>query len=138
MTAEFEITLRTAQPDDLLDLLTLYRYLHPNDPTLPLNDELNDLWQSLLTDRNSHYLVACQVSRHDRHEPSHDSPIRNLPTKKSGAAMCDFSKDTAVVSATDFADIVGRESLAQHLTDNRAEKSLRQARPRLIGALPLT
>jgi len=35
----------------------------------------------------------------------------------------DLTEDAAVVSAADFADIVRREALEQHLADNRVEKS---------------
>src|SRR5690349_5030154 len=63
MRTEAEIRLQTAHPDDLPELLALYRYLHPHDPVLPINDGLQRLWQSLLADPNSHYVVACCEER---------------------------------------------------------------------------
>src|SRR5690349_11124914 len=63
MTAQTEIALRSAQSDDLAQLLALYRYLHPNDPVLPINDDLKILWHSLLADPNSHYVIACCEER---------------------------------------------------------------------------
>jgi GNAT superfamily N-acetyltransferase len=63
MTVRGEITLRTARREDLSELLALYRYLHPNDPVLPINDDLQGLWHSLLADSNSHYILACCEER---------------------------------------------------------------------------
>src|SRR5580704_15281154 len=54
------------------------------------------------------------------------------------AASRGLAKDAAEVSAADFADILRRKALKQHLPDNRREKSSSQARIRLVRALALT
>ena len=44
-------------------------------------------------------------------------------------------ENPAEVAAADLADLVGREALAQHLSDNRSEESSRQAWPGGVGRL---
>lgn len=54
-----------------------------------------------------------------------------------GAAGGSLAEDSAEVSAADFADLVGREALVQHLADHRGEKSSGQVWVGLVGALTL-
>jgi hypothetical protein len=53
-------------------------------------------------------------------------------------AGSDLAKDAAEVSAADFADIVGREALDPHLTDNYREESSSHSGPNPVGALAIT
>jgi GNAT superfamily N-acetyltransferase len=45
-------SVREVRRDELDQLLTLYRYLHPEDPALTGNPELLALWESILADPN--------------------------------------------------------------------------------------
>jgi GNAT superfamily N-acetyltransferase len=50
--------LRTIRPDELPSLLALYRHLHPSDPELPVNRDLEALWQRICDDPQLHYFGA--------------------------------------------------------------------------------
>ncbi|HPF87803.1 MAG TPA: GNAT family N-acetyltransferase [Candidatus Limiplasma sp.] len=57
MNGKFAIT--HAQPDELPQLLTLYRQLHPADP-VPQGEPLDALWREILADPSYHVLLAKQ------------------------------------------------------------------------------
>lgn len=48
---------REIKKDDLYGLLLLYTQLHDND--IPqINDELNNLWEDIINDKNHHIIIA--------------------------------------------------------------------------------
>jgi len=51
------LKLREALKEDLVGLLQLYTQLH-NNSMPPIVSEINDLWNSMLTDRNYHIIVG--------------------------------------------------------------------------------
>ena len=48
---------------DLPELLALYRYLHPDDPELTLDDILQSRWEFILSNPTLHYVVARSEGR---------------------------------------------------------------------------
>ena len=52
------ITIETAGWADLTGLLALYQFLNPDDPPLPVNDNLQRHWQDILDNEALHYVVA--------------------------------------------------------------------------------
>ncbi|MDQ2798148.1 MAG: GNAT family N-acetyltransferase [Armatimonadota bacterium] len=52
------VTFDQTAPSDLPQLLALYRYLHPHDPELTLDEELLRHWETILRDPALHYVVA--------------------------------------------------------------------------------
>jgi len=51
-------TIRAIRPEELPDLLALYSHLHPADPALTVNPEIERLWQGICADPNLHYFGA--------------------------------------------------------------------------------
>jgi GNAT superfamily N-acetyltransferase len=51
-------TIRKIRKDELSGLLSLYRFLHPNEPELAVTTKVERLWQKILADPQLHYLVA--------------------------------------------------------------------------------
>ena len=51
MTTKNNIKLEigTAHPDELPELLVLYRFLNPDDPVLTVDDSLRDHWEAILS-----------------------------------------------------------------------------------------
>lgn len=52
------VKIGAATPNDLSELLALYRFLNPDDPVLPLDDTLQLHWQAILNNPTLHYVVA--------------------------------------------------------------------------------
>jgi len=50
--------IRLIRADELPALLGLYRYLHPDDPELPVTTDLADLWQRIQSDPQLLYFVG--------------------------------------------------------------------------------
>lgn len=50
--------IREIRADKLSSLLSLYRYLHPSDPELPVNADVEKLWRRICTDPQHHYFGA--------------------------------------------------------------------------------
>lgn len=53
-----DTVVRKLSENDLDALLTLYRYLHPDDTPLPGDDETTALWKSICTDEQYLYVGA--------------------------------------------------------------------------------
>ena len=53
-----KIIYRHIKPEELPDLLALYRQLHPADLPVPPPKKLQQLWQQILNDLSQHVLVA--------------------------------------------------------------------------------
>jgi GNAT superfamily N-acetyltransferase len=53
-----DVQIRPIRADELMQLLALYRYLHPSDPELIAGPALDQLWRSICADPKLHYLVA--------------------------------------------------------------------------------
>ncbi|MBN1367486.1 MAG: GNAT family N-acetyltransferase [Dehalococcoidales bacterium] len=53
-----KIIYRHIEPDELPDLLALYKQLHPADLPPPEPERLHKLWQQILDDPSKHLLVA--------------------------------------------------------------------------------
>jgi GNAT superfamily N-acetyltransferase len=53
-----DVHVRPIRPDELPQLLALYRYLNPTDPELIAGPELDQLWRTIYTDPKLHYFVA--------------------------------------------------------------------------------
>lgn len=53
-------SIRIIRPDELDQLLQLYKYLQPADPDLTRDDNLVSLWQEILNDRNMNIIVIEQ------------------------------------------------------------------------------
>lgn len=49
---------RTIRHDELEDLLTLYKYLQPDDPELKRDETLNEHWNDIIHDKNMKILVV--------------------------------------------------------------------------------
>jgi len=49
--------VRAIKPDELGQLLELYRYLNPDDPPLVMDQNLERHWNQILADPSLHYLV---------------------------------------------------------------------------------
>ncbi|MFT4883332.1 MAG: GNAT superfamily N-acetyltransferase [Natronomonas sp.] len=49
---------RTIRPDELDELLTLYRMLNPDEPELQRDDSLHEQWQRMLRDESVHIVVV--------------------------------------------------------------------------------
>lgn len=47
--------VRTVRPDELEQLLALYRHLHPSDPALPFSPDIEALWRAICADPKLHY-----------------------------------------------------------------------------------
>lgn len=54
-TGSGEPQVRAIRPDELADLLALYRHLHPSDPALPLSADVDALWRAICADPKLHY-----------------------------------------------------------------------------------
>jgi GNAT superfamily N-acetyltransferase len=52
------VTIRPIRVEELPVLLSLYRHLHPSDPELPINSDVERLWQRIYSDPRSSYFVA--------------------------------------------------------------------------------
>jgi hypothetical protein len=52
------LTIGDAAIDDLPELLTLYTYLHPSDPALPVDDKMLAQWRSMLECPMLRHVVA--------------------------------------------------------------------------------
>lgn len=50
--------IRLIRDHELASLLSLYRHLHPADPELAITQEVQQLWQRILSDNHLKYLVA--------------------------------------------------------------------------------
>jgi GNAT superfamily N-acetyltransferase len=50
--------LRAIRPDELSSLLDLYRHLHPNDPALPADFDVEGHWQRICANPLLHYFGA--------------------------------------------------------------------------------
>lgn len=50
--------IRLIRADELPTLLSLYRYLHPEDPELPITGDLAELWQRIQSDPHLLYFVG--------------------------------------------------------------------------------
>src|SRR5262245_11894929 len=57
---ETEPLIRPIHHGELSALLGLYRYLHTNDPPLPITADIESLWASILANPHLHYFV-CDV-----------------------------------------------------------------------------
>jgi GNAT superfamily N-acetyltransferase len=53
-----DVQIRLIRPDELSQLLALYRHLHPEDPELVAGPELDQLWRTICADPKLHYFVA--------------------------------------------------------------------------------
>src|SRR3989442_106092 len=58
-----DLVIGTAAEEDLPHLMELYRFLHPEDPILPIDDRLKSHWQSILDNDALHYVVARSEGR---------------------------------------------------------------------------
>ncbi len=65
-SSQDDVTIETATQQDLPHLLALYRFLHPNDPVLPIDDRVRSHWNAILNNEALRYIVArvegCLVS----------------------------------------------------------------------------
>ena len=52
------IVITRATENDLRSLLELYRYLNPDDPVLPQDDQLQQHWRDILDNAALHYVIA--------------------------------------------------------------------------------
>lgn len=52
-----DIHVRLIKEDELEDLLTLYRFLNPDDPVIKVDTGLRNHWREILSDPNLYYLV---------------------------------------------------------------------------------
>lgn len=57
------ITIETAGWADLPGLLALYPFLNPDDPLLPVDDNLQGHWQNILDNEALYYIVAYTEGR---------------------------------------------------------------------------
>ncbi|GAB6926239.1 GNAT family N-acetyltransferase [Paenibacillus sp. JCM 10914] len=57
------ITARSIQPQELPQLLQLYRHLIAEDPELEFNDQLDGLWSEMMKDPYLHIIVVEQDDR---------------------------------------------------------------------------
>jgi protein tyrosine phosphatase (PTP) superfamily phosphohydrolase (DUF442 family)/ribosomal protein S18 acetylase RimI-like enzyme len=57
------IVIGMALADDLSQLLSLYHYMNADDPILPVDDVLNQHWQSILSNDALFYVVARDANR---------------------------------------------------------------------------
>lgn len=55
--------VRFIKPEELTKLLTLYRYLNPEDPRLEPDQELEKYWREILADPSLYYLVIEEDNR---------------------------------------------------------------------------
>lgn len=53
-----DVEVRRIKADDFEKLLSLYRFLNPEDPVLIVDDELRRHWNSILSDPHLYYLVV--------------------------------------------------------------------------------
>lgn len=51
------VEIRTIQYDELPELLSLYKQLHPDDPEVHEHEALNTLWNQITNDPCLHYIV---------------------------------------------------------------------------------
>lgn len=58
MTHNQHVVIGTAIPEDLEQLLALYRYLNADDPVLEITDALQRHWQTILANEALYYVVA--------------------------------------------------------------------------------
>jgi GNAT superfamily N-acetyltransferase len=54
---------RHIKPDEMPELLALYKHLHAADDPMPEGDKLQQLWQENLSDKKMHLLVAESENR---------------------------------------------------------------------------
>jgi len=55
------VSIGKVEEGELSELLALYRYLHPDEPSPPLDDTLQAHWQAILANPALHYVVARQA-----------------------------------------------------------------------------
>jgi GNAT superfamily N-acetyltransferase len=55
---QLKAVIRKIRKDELSALLELYRHLHTDDVVIAVNDDLEKLWQRILSDPQLHYFVA--------------------------------------------------------------------------------
>jgi GNAT superfamily N-acetyltransferase len=52
------LTIREIQPQELAQLLALYRFLHPDDPVMEIDRCIQQLWESILNNPSLRYFGA--------------------------------------------------------------------------------